>query len=313
MAYGFVTFRSHPNDKDLDDEYIVLLNALLNKCNSYVTVVEDKDTINQHFHSVIEFPDTVDDRNKICQKFKSKGWNNWYAKIKNDQRSTIIEVKKIKSLKQQNDPEDLSFSDHGLRIDYINKENIHDYQKVLGYTCKEWKIKCSKGYSDEFLSTAVKYYWNDVAAQAHSKPKKSPFRLLSSKIAHVTLIDFCKKHEIQPNSEVLLRMLAEEGYSTVDLGHKKIFHIIAEVNLYLDKNDEDFLLCPFEKQYYQKIVEGKEEAEIHLHEKLADIRERSTTMIRLIKDGYITDKDKVKEIIQKYDLKHQFYEHIWKT
>ncbi len=240
MTYAFITFRSHPNEKYLDDEFFVILNPLLTKTDKFLLSQEEAGTLASHYHLIIQFPDAVGDRDKICQKFKSKIWTTWIKGIQSQNLHTKFDPK---------------FLTGALNIQYV-KNDESELLKTLGYVGKQ-QIKQQKGFTDDFVSTAIRFYYVNHRAEAALEPEKEGFLVLTLKTAHVTLMRFCKKENILLNANSLLTRLAENSISTVEFTHSRIDRILAECNLSQHHNNI-YRLDKYEYQYYSKIVEGEQ-------------------------------------------------------
>lgn len=222
--YGFVTFRPHPNDHDLINEFKTLISPILNKCDHYLVGHESANTPQAHLHIILSYENKDSDRSKVIQKFTNKTLKQFYQKIKNEKRFTIIDSK---------------FNDKGLNIKSIPKTE-EDYISTLGYCAKE-HILSSKGYSLDFVNTAVDFYYKSTRLKL-SKKLLNPWRVLNTRTAHAYITDFCDKNNIQINDDiepfVLQKLMAQQGISCVELSNQRYELIINDLINYHNHNNK---------------------------------------------------------------------------
>lgn len=259
--YGFVTFRPHPNDIDLLEEFKILLSPILNKCDHYLMGHESANTPEAHFHIILSYENKDSDRFKITQKFKNKTLKKFYEKLKNEKRLTQI---------------DPNFHEKALNIKAIPK-NEDDYLSTLGYCAKELVVS-SRGYSADFVSTAVEFFFKKSRNDASEKPKK-PWKVLNSKTFHVYVSDFCEKHDILPNSPELLVEMTKNGIEVNDLPVGKRNAFIASINI--KTNIEKQHLQPYQVSNYEKIIQNQDLN--LLMEEVTFHREKHNTLFQMLK------------------------------
>lgn len=235
MRYAFITWRSHPNDKSLDDEFFSILKLLLNKSARYLVGHEGKDTLSSHFHIILEMPESADKTN-LKSKFNSAPWKQFYQSIKNNNCHTQI---------------DPGFIEKALQLKLIEKDSMdHNYIKALGYASKE-HIKASKGYSNNYIVDAVDYYWKNTRREKSRKPNNS-FIVLNAKNCHTIINDFCQKHSFSLKDKTLPWVLAENSICCEDLSQKKFKRVLATLNLAFQKNNPEIKhLDDFERNIYR--------------------------------------------------------------
>ena len=72
VSYASVTFRSHLNDKYLDEEFLTLIYPMLNKSDKFLIGIDDKDKLSSHFHICFSYNGGKSPLDKLKQKFKTK-------------------------------------------------------------------------------------------------------------------------------------------------------------------------------------------------------------------------------------------------
>jgi hypothetical protein len=246
VKYFFLTFRSQPNEKYLDERFLnLLLTQTLPKLESYFIGCDDYQTINSHFHMVLGFPDTVNDMDKCRQRFKTKPYTTFYQDCLKQKLHTQFDMK---------------FKEKAINIKMINQKSFDELYYYLGYCQKESNSRKLnvKGFNEQILLTAIKFYWDDARAQARLENKKDEFKVLTAKTAHVTLIEIAKNAKIKLNPKTLLRYLAKNGVSTIEFSHEKIARILAEIQLTQNNRyPEEYPMDEFEENYNLSLIEGE--------------------------------------------------------
>ncbi len=225
MKYGFITWRAHCNDRLLDEEFTTILRPVLFKCDKYIFVVEDKGTPSQHYHAVISLTNTADISN-LRAKFITQPFKLFYKSILERKLNTVI------------DPE---FDDKALQLKMVKVDkdgSDHDYIKTLGYTSKDGYILDSKGYSEEFVTTAINYYWQVTRKESQGNDEKQAIIDIKVHNRHTLPLYFSKKHGISLKSKTLVWELAEHGIYCSQLSTKMMVRVIAELNLTKNKNED---------------------------------------------------------------------------
>lgn len=212
MNYGLITFRSHPCDKSLDDEFYQMMTPILNKHDKYVVALESPLTPEAHYHILLQYKGDV---SHLRQKFKSKSFTNWIEKTKSTM--TVISTK---------------FDEKALQVKQVAKTE-EDHLKTLGYVCKENVIK-TKGFDDKHITEAVKYY--------HTSERKKPDDIKSDwKVVNIkNVIPYmemvAKKHSLQPyHKHVFYYMAKEKIY--VDLSTKSKDNVRATLRIAYEEQD----------------------------------------------------------------------------
>ncbi len=199
MRHSFITFRSHPNEKYLDEQFLTLITPMLEKSIKYVVSYENENTIDSHYHIIMFHDASKFDISNLRSKFNTKVWKNWFANIK--PLHTIITP---------------SFSDSALQLKLVGTTD-EDYITTLGYVCKE-NVYRSKNFDEQEITDAVKYY--------HISSRKPPkmdntWKILTTKNAHASLEEFAKKQELSFSDKSFPTLLAQNKISMINLSSKQ--------------------------------------------------------------------------------------------
>lgn len=238
MRYGFITWKPHINETFLNEEFFIIFKPLLYRAERFLLCIEKEGTPEAHYHAVLSFPDASNAESNLHKKFNSVAFKKFYASIKERQLQTIIDSK---------------FSKQALKVVVVKKDpSEHDYLYVLGYCGKtgDTHIIDSKGYTEDFISTATKYYWNDSRKDSQGEPSKKTFMVLNGKNVHTYTHHFCEKHGISLKDNMLMVRLAELGIACDNIGPKQMVRAIAFLNINKNKEDPNHL-TEFEKSIYE--------------------------------------------------------------
>lgn len=177
--YGFFTFRAHPSDvKDLNKELISLLQPLISKLDQYVLSIESENQPEEHIHLLFRGSQSMNDSSKVRQRIESKSLKSF---IKNRLPETMTE--------------------HKCAFDYrIVGDSEEDYLKITGYVAKE-KVKQSKGYSQEYITRCIQFYYDTqkLSIIEGSKQKDRRIKTLKPNEVLTYMEDFCDKNGISYN------------------------------------------------------------------------------------------------------------------
>lgn len=208
MDYGIITFRSHPCDKSLDDEFYQLVTPILNKADKYVVAQESPLTPDAHYHIFLSF--VGGDTLKLKQKFATKPMINWITKT--ETTMTKIDNPGKKKLK---DCFNRDGTNPGLHVEKIPKKE-EDHIKTLGYVCKENVVK-TRGFNDKQITEAVKYYHTSE----RKKPEvKSDWKILNIKTVIPYIEQVAKEEGIPPYDKLVpLHMARRKMY--LDISDKQ--------------------------------------------------------------------------------------------
>lgn len=209
MRQAFITFRSHPTEKYLDEEFLTMVTPMCDKSIKYVMSYEKQNTIDSHFHIIIFFENVSFDITNLRSKFNTKSWKNWYSQLKD--KHTLIKPK---------------FDEGALQLKLVEKSQ-EDYLKVIGYVCKENVYK-SKGFDEIEITKAVKFYH---LQERQPTGQDSSWRIITTKTAHAVLEEFSKKNNIDFDDDLFLYHLAKNKISTVQLSANQLGRVMTELQI----------------------------------------------------------------------------------
>lgn len=152
MPSCFITFRAHPNDLILFEDFLVIFIPLIKeRCEEWLYVVERDNTSEKHFHAVIS-DKSFRDADKCRKKFDCK---------------PLQKFKKFLVFKSE------SNLTHAFQTHYIGKEDKEkntDY--YIGYCYKEDNVpRRDTNFSQYKVIEALKYY-NTMKRIEINAPKK---------------------------------------------------------------------------------------------------------------------------------------------
>lgn len=209
MRHSFITFRAHPAEKHLDEEFLTMIQPMLKSTPKYIMSYEDENTIDSHFHLLMFHDAQKFDISNLKQKFKTKAFKNWFAQF--DQYNSII------------DPQ---LDSHCLQVKLVGTTN-DDYLTTLGYVGKD-NVYRSKNYDEQEITDAVKFY--HISSRKTPKMDKS-WKIMTTKNGHAITEDFCKKHDVACNDDFLFALMAKEKISTINLSAHQRSRMISELIL----------------------------------------------------------------------------------
>ena len=197
MPYYLLTFRAHPNDSKLFEEFMDYFPPLLNEYPSYAWVVEEDNTLCKHFHAVIE-----------TNKTKSK--------------KTFFEKFKNKNLMKFRDMAISSSNTHSQGFHNRKVEDTEeDLLRCLGYTQKEGTPERSgyKGFTREYLEKSYHFY--KVSARVKKDALPDDIMLLTLKNAYAHIETYCKKNDIRPDNPMTKLLMQKDRYAFETIGSKE--------------------------------------------------------------------------------------------
>lgn len=222
MRYGYVTFRSHPLDKNLDDYFVTLLQPLQKKTKKYLLGTEKKNTLEQHFHFIFQVPDSADLSN-IRNRFTTQPFKKFFAKIKNEALSTQEST--------------------CLDIQLVGK-TPEDEMKALGYCAKDGDFT-SKGFTDDEITDAIHYQFT-TARLDHTQPMEQNWKIPTPKTALAVYEDFSKKTGVPASAPDFFLQATRDGICHMNIPPKA--RKIMRASLIVRNEDT---LDPNKKTYYE--------------------------------------------------------------
>lgn len=206
--FGFITWRSHPNEKYLDNDFWNLIQPMLAKSNRYLVALEEQGTPCAHYHIMLEF---VGDLTHLKQKFNTKSFKLFFQKIKVEKLETKLDIK---------------FTDGCLNLKLVEKTE-EDFYHTIGYICKD-NLKYSKGFTDEEVTIACKYY-HTVERQNNPDAVQITWKIPNVKTIHSFLEHYSKKWEMKINDPHFKLKLTEEHISMKGVSKQTLKEIFIEL------------------------------------------------------------------------------------
>lgn len=199
MNYGLVTFRSHPCDKNLDEQFLCFLQPTLKKLDKYILAYEKENTPDAHFHLLLPVSGDI---SHLRQKFTTKNFRVFWSLCENTHTNV-------------GSPSSKTFGDQpGFNLKMVSKTE-EDYMKTIGYVCKE-NPKYTKGYTETDITQGIKFY--HASARQPEKIDDS-WKILNIK----TVIPWMEK--------------TAESYG-VPPYHKHIFYYMARNKMFVDLSNK---------------------------------------------------------------------------
>lgn len=224
VSYASVTFRSHINNKNLDEEFLTLIYPMLNKSDQFLIGIDDKDKLSQHFHICFSYNGGKSPLDKLKQKFKTKNWTNWYARVNKDTETRI----------------DASGDSPALNLKAVKKdESDHDLMYWIGYCTKSHLKSGYKGFTDEYITTCIKYYNLNKRIKA-SKTTDDGWKYLKVNTSHQLIEEFVTKYKLDIEDPNLWSLMAEQKISASQLSRNQRTTIINELIVYKNKDRDDY-------------------------------------------------------------------------
>ena len=249
MPYHLLTFRAHPNDSKLFEEFMDYFPPTLNQYPSYAWVVEEDHTLNKHFHAVIETPATKS-KKTFFEKFNNKNLKMYKAMViaaSNTQEQGF----------------------HNRKVE----DTEEDLLRCVGYTQKEGTPERSgvKGFPREFLEKAYHFYKVDARVKKASLP--SDIILLTLKNAYAHIEQWCKKNDTRPHLPMTKLRMQKDRYAFETIGSReKQSAVLDELDIMMNPDEYDL----------DHVKSRQEYIELYLYEK-----NRAAMAIKAYEDLYL--------------------------
>ena len=259
MEYGFITFRSHPCDKNLDMSFYQLMTPMLNKAERYIVAQEKSGTPDAHYHILMSFKGDI---THLRQKFNTKPFKNWYEIVK--PTMTVISSPKL--------------DDRALQVKKVDKTE-EDLMTIIGYVSKENVIKV-KNFTEEEITEACKYY-HATSRKAPKQEIDNSWKILNMKTAIPWIEKVATEEQLLPYDKTLPYHMArkkmyldisdkqqEKVFTCLRIAHQvdKSEHEVKALQTKMFNNEDPILQVSFQQreiehlkkviaQYQQKLEE----------------------------------------------------------
>jgi REP element-mobilizing transposase RayT len=218
MPFLFFTFRPQITEQNLLNQFLtIFLPEVKHKSKKYSYSIEEPNTLNQHFHLIAEFSDSVKDLSKLRQIFNKKAYADFREAIKH--KSTT----------------DIAFDDK------LVKDDPHDRLKVLGYVNKATdSFKKYEGFTNEEVLEAVEYYY--TTKHLEKTKVKEDLKVLTTKNMSIHILDYCRKNNRDPRHQYQIKLaMNKEGYQFHGISSRIVNEAFKETDIFMnpDRYDEN--------------------------------------------------------------------------
>ena len=214
MPQYFITFRAHPNDAQLFEDFLTLFLPKITSSLRYVYVVEKDNTPEKHFHCVIEIEETKSKNNPMKQYLMGKKWKA-YSKFlrftETDEKHAIV-VKTITKL---------------------DAEKTFEY--YVGYCYKEDNVsRRDTNLNQNDVLNALSQY--QALKRIEINTPKNDWTYIKSNNIHMYIEQFMEKHK-EVNFNNFQLMMVKQKYSFVNITSKQFEIALAEIKVARDIAD----------------------------------------------------------------------------
>jgi len=213
-----ITFRSHISEPECLNKFLSLFFAseMFIKAQQYSYNIEKDGELEAHFHIFIT-PEEVAlyrDTEKVRKQLTTKEFKPFIQGLK-DMKTDMkhaLHILLVGKNKKRND--------EMYYIGYVNKDPGHNRLNL----------------PDRYIIRSIKYQ-TDMEMLKASIPT-TDIRILSSKDVHITLLDYCKKNDAEPDDHLIYEKMASDGLMTAFISQSQKEAVIKECELY--RNDKKF-------------------------------------------------------------------------
>jgi len=199
MPSYLFTFRSHVSEPKLFNTFLTIFfnSQLLKSFSEYTYNIEKDNTLDAHLH--IFFTSTLRDKEKVYKQFSVKEFKPFTQYLKN--KATIKHYGfDVRLVGKDKDKDDRLYT-----IGYVNKESKHSRDNL--------PITHHQIESSEILK-AVEYYSEYTKIDKIKLLNEHDIKNLTTKNIHITILDFCKRHNIDHEDNLLRKRMNQEGLFT---------------------------------------------------------------------------------------------------
>lgn len=213
MPQFFYTFRPHPTNEVLFEDFLTLFLPMILDFPKFVFVVERDNTPEKHFHAVFETPPNIKDTDKLRQKFKSKAFTQFQKFLYNNTET----------------------NSHAFLITKIKKDTQKDFKYYTGYCYKEDNVsRRDTNLNQNEILDSLKYYNAIERININSQP--NDWIYIKPNNIHMYVDRFIKSTEGATYSN-FPKLMNKQGYSFNSISNKQVALSIAELKA--RNNDEE--------------------------------------------------------------------------
>lgn len=204
--YIFFTFRPHPNDLQLFEDYLTLFLPWLATQEKSCYSIEKDNTLARHIHAVIY---GYRDKEKFLNSATSFKFKPYKEFIKKEGSST-----------------DAAWDTKTI------KDSTEDIMKTIGYTMKDPSSSRNgyTGFSDPYITECVQYYYANKRLEA-SKPSYD-YKIINDKNFYRYVEEFITENNIDINDKHLFIEMAKQG-QMIQVPDKKVKLYLAQTAIKL--------------------------------------------------------------------------------
>lgn len=212
MPEFFYTFRPHPTNEVLFEDFLTLFLPMIKSFPKFVFVVERDNTPEKHFHAVFETPPNIKDMDKLKQKFKSKAFQQFQKFLY----------------------ENTETNSHAFLIVKIKKDSQKDFKYYTGYCYKEENVsRRDTNLNQNEILDACKYY--NAIERININSQKNDWIYIKPNNIHMYVDRFIKSTEGATYSN-FSKLMNKQGYSFNSISNKQVCLSIAELKA---RNNDD--------------------------------------------------------------------------
>lgn len=217
MPFYLLTFRPQPTDFSLLNTFFTVLKPQLNdnpNVLNYACVIEKDNTINRHCHTLVEFKQTKTKDNQLKRFYNNKVFKDFNKMLKN-----------------------VLTNERWAKDDRKLKDTQEDFLHVLGYVFKEVEgNKRFYTFKEQQIVDALEYYYQRERIDK-SQPEENDLNVLTSKTIHANVFDFCKKNDLRPKDQEMVKFkMIKAGYMFSQVQIKDTFQ---ELDIHMNPDEYD--------------------------------------------------------------------------
>lgn len=217
MPFYLLTFRPQPTDFSLLNTFFTVLKPQLNdnpNVLNYACVIEKDNTINRHCHTLVEFKQTKTKDNQLKRFYNNKVFKEFNKMLKN-----------------------VLTNERWAKDDRKLKDTQEDFLHVLGYVFKEVEgNKRFYTFKEQQIVDALEYYYQRERIDK-SQPEEDDLNVLTSKTIHANVFDFCKKNDLRPKDQEMVKFkMIKAGYMFSQVQIKDTFQ---ELDIHMNPDEYD--------------------------------------------------------------------------
>ena len=227
MPNYFLTFRGHPSEPQVMEDFLTIFLKTIQKKSRYAWSIEWDDTPQRHIHVLLC---DVNDNSKIKQLFNTKQYKLFQEYLKDKETNWLP------------DTDNKGFF-HYLTI---NDEDPKNTEYYLGYTNKHNnRRRDQKEFTQQEITDAVKHY--HTIQRLEKRPQKTEkFILMTNKNIYQNIISFVENEENETSYDdrYLKYKTLKAGYFYSQVSDKveaKVFQELRIMNNQEWKNDKEIL------------------------------------------------------------------------